>query len=69
MDNGNNKSCSPNLTFLTEKKIKMINLIFDIENWLWKENFGDYWFLTQLTQVITASPINICLDPKYLDSF
>ena len=35
-------SCSPNLIIFTETKIKMIKLIFDIENWLWKSNFGDF---------------------------
>ena len=28
------KSCSPNLIILTETKIKIIKLTFDIENWL-----------------------------------
>ena len=44
-------SCSPNPIILTETKIKNIKMIFDIENWLSKSNFGD--FLTQLTQVNT----------------
>ena len=35
-------SCSPNLIILTETKIKIIKLIFDIENRLWKSNFGDF---------------------------
>ena len=35
-------SCSPNIIILTETKIKLIKLTFDIENWLWKSNFGDF---------------------------
>ena len=38
-------SCSPNPIILTETKIKIIKLIFDVENWLWKSNFGDFWYL------------------------
>ena len=40
--NGFIKSCSPNLIILTETKIKIIKMIFDMENWLWKSNFGDF---------------------------
>ena len=38
--NGFILSCSPNLIILSETKT--IKLIFDIENWLWKSNFGDF---------------------------
>ena len=45
-------SCSPNPIILTEEKIKMIKLIFDIENWLWKLTFGDIcWLVIKWTQV------------------
>jgi hypothetical protein len=30
------------ILLLTETNIKIIKLIFDIENWLWKSNFGDF---------------------------
>ena len=43
----NNKKCTPKLIFFTEKKMKNIWIIFDIENWLWKlENglFSIAWF-------------------------
>ena len=40
--NGFPISCSTNLITKTETKIKMIKLIFDIENWLWKSDFGDF---------------------------
>ena len=33
------KKCSPKLNFFFEK----IRSIFDIENWLWKYNFGTFW--------------------------
>ena len=38
--NVNNKKCAPNLIFFNEKKMRKIQIIFDIENWLWKSNFG-----------------------------
>ena len=28
-----------------KKKIRKIRMIFDIENWLWKSNFGTFWQL------------------------
>ena len=28
-----------------EKKLRKIPMIFDIENWLWKSNFGTFWHL------------------------
>jgi hypothetical protein len=28
------------------KKMRKIRMIFDIENWLWKSNFGTIWQLT-----------------------
>ena len=37
------KKCAPKSIFFNEKKIRNIAMIFDIENWLWKSNFG---FLT-----------------------
>ena len=38
-----NKKCSPKLIFLDEFFFEKIRLIFDIENWLWKYNFGTFW--------------------------
>ena len=39
-----NKKCSPKLIFLDEFFFfEKIWLIFDIENWLWKYNFGTFW--------------------------
>ena len=37
------KKCSPKLIFLDEFFFEKIWLIFDIENWLWKYNFGTFW--------------------------
>ena len=34
-----NKKCAPKILFLNEKKIRKIQIIFDIENSLWKSNF------------------------------
>ena len=34
-----NKKCAPKLLFFNEK-IRKIWMIFDIENWFWKSNFG-----------------------------
>ena len=31
--------------FSSIKKLKKIPTIFDIENWLWKSNFGTFWHL------------------------
>ena len=42
--NGLNKKLLSNLISLTEKN-KMIKLIFEIENWLWKSFFGDFFDL------------------------
>ena len=28
-----------------KKKLRKIRMIFDIENWLWKSNFGTFWQL------------------------
>ena len=28
-----------------KKKFRKIQIIFDIENWLWKSNFGTFWHL------------------------
>ena len=41
--NAFNKKCSPKLIFLDEIFFEKIWLIFDIENWLWKYNFGTFW--------------------------
>ena len=41
--NGFNKKCSPKLIFLNEFFFEKIRSIFDIENWLWKYNFGTFW--------------------------
>ena len=35
------------------KKIRKIRTIFDVENWLWKSNFGTFWHL-----LITPISIN-----------
>ena len=40
----NNKKCAPKLVFFNEK-MRKIQMIFDIENWLWKSNFGTFWQL------------------------
>ena len=40
--NINNKKCSPKLIFFNGKKMRKILMIFDIENWLWKSNFGSF---------------------------
>ena len=34
--NVNNRKYAPKLLFFTEKKLKKIQIIFDLENWLWK---------------------------------
>ena len=34
---------SPKLIFLDEILFEKIWLIFDVENWLWKYNFGTFW--------------------------
>ena len=41
-----NKKCGPELVFFNEKKWRKIRMIFDLENWLWKSNFGTFWQLT-----------------------
>ena len=38
-----NKKWSPKLIFLDDFFFEKIWLIFDIENWLWKYNFGTFW--------------------------
>ena len=44
--NVNNKKCAPKLIFFNEnKKLRKIWMIFGIENWLWKTNFGTFWQL------------------------
>ena len=40
-----------NWYYLMEKKLRKLRMIFDIENWLWKSNFGTLWHLP-------VSPIN-----------
>ena len=37
------KKWSPKLIFLNEFFFEKIPLIFDIENWLWKYDFGTFW--------------------------
>ena len=37
------KKWSPKLIFLNDFFFEKIQLIFDIENWLWKYNFGTFW--------------------------
>ena len=40
------KKCAPKLIFFNEKKkLRKIRIIFGIENWLWKSNFGTFWHL------------------------
>ena len=41
----NNKKCAPKLIFFNEKKMGEIPIIFDIDNWLRKSNFGTFWHL------------------------
>ena len=36
------------------KKLRKIQMIFDIENWLWKSNFGIFWQLA-ITQISIIS--------------
>ena len=36
------KKCAPKLVFFNEKKMRKIWMIFGIENWLWKSNFGTF---------------------------
>ena len=43
--NVNNKKCAPKFIFFNEKKFRKIQMIFDIENWLWMWNFGTFWQL------------------------
>ena len=31
--------------YSSTRKMKKISMIFDIENWLWKSNFGTFWHL------------------------
>ena len=38
--NVNNKRYAPKLVLFIEKRLRKIRMIFDIENWLWKSNFG-----------------------------
>ena len=42
----NNKKCAPVLLFFNKKIIEEDSDDFDIENWLWKSNFGTFWQLT-----------------------
>ena len=48
-ENFDNKKCAPKLVFFNEKKLRKIQMIFDIENWLWKSNFGTFWHLPHYT--------------------
>ena len=43
--NFNNKKHAPKLVFFNEKKLRNIQIIFDIENWLWKSAIGIFWLL------------------------
>ena len=40
--NVNNKKCAPTLIFFNEKKLRKIQIIFDIENWLWKSEISTF---------------------------
>ena len=41
--NVNNKKHAPKLIFFNEKKkLRKIRIIFDIENWLWKSEIGNF---------------------------
>ena len=43
-----NKKWAPKLVFFNEnkwEKLRKIPMIFDLENWLWKSNFGTFWHL------------------------
>ena len=43
--NVNIKKYAPKLIFFNEKKIRKIQIIFVIENWLWKSEFFHFWQL------------------------
>ena len=40
------KKCAAKLIIFNEIKLRKILMIFDIENWVWKSNFGTFWQLT-----------------------
>ena len=46
-----NKNCAPKLIFVNEKKLRKIQIIFDVENWLWKSNFGTFLHLPILVNL------------------
>ena len=43
--NVNKKNVLLNWYSLMKKKLRKIRIIFDIENWLWKSNFLNFWHL------------------------
>ena len=49
--------CSPLIIFQWKRKMRKIQIIFDIEHWLWKSNFGTFWHL----------PVNPILNPKLIN--
>ena len=58
--NVNNKKCATKFVFFNGKKISKIWMIFDIDNWLWKSDFGTFWHF----------PITpICKNPLILFDF
>ena len=43
-----NKKCAPRLMFFSEKRLRKMPMIFDIENWFWKSKLGTFWHLRSL---------------------
>ena len=43
--NVNNKKHAPKLIFFNENKLRKIQIIFDIKNWLWKLVIDIFWML------------------------
>ena len=40
-----------NLYSLMKKKIRTLQIIFYVENWLWKSDFGTFWHLPTITPI------------------
>ena len=40
-----NKKCAPKLIFFNKNFFRKMQMIFDIENWLWISDFGTFWQL------------------------
>ena len=63
--NVNNKKCATKLVFFNEKKMRKIRIV-DIENWLWKSNFGTFWQFAVNPKLKTQNSI---ISFEYVDSF